>query len=244
MYVPGRVNPLMCQLRRSARLKHVHPNPEDEFCFQDIGPNYKIISDYEQQILQARKNDTRIFSEPLTVQKMYPDGYMLLNGHHRWAAAVRLGEEKVPVRIVNLTTLNEVQKMIRDAKTSGAGYIDVGKGVEPIRDSGVGTLIIHADCTGERITLRLDDILQEEGRIFGQAGIIPGLVALVIIEYLGIGLNQRVFSDHFGIETGRIAGGTARADDQQRSHEEEGKCVFHRIVFHLLQTYCFFCVFP
>ena len=77
-----------------------------------------------------------------------------------------------------------------------------------------------------------------------QAGIIPGLVALVIIEYLGIGLDQRVFSDHFGIETGRIAGGTAGADDQQRNHEEEGKCVFHRIVFHLLQTYCFFCVFP
>ena len=123
--------------------RKIHPNPEDEFCFQDIGPNYKIISDYEQQILQARKNGTRIFSEPLTVQKMHPDGYMLLNGHHRWAAAVRLGEEKVPVRIVNLTTLNEVQKMIRDAKNNKRVTFDLDEVIFPPDNSSLMEPPLH-----------------------------------------------------------------------------------------------------
>ena len=114
--------------------KKIHPNPEDEFCFQDIGPNYGIISDYEKQILTARRNATRIFSEALTVQKMHPDGYMLLNGHHRWAAAIRVGEEKVPIRIVNLTTLNEVQKMIRDAKNNKRVSFDLDEVIFPPED--------------------------------------------------------------------------------------------------------------
>ncbi|MBP3241914.1 MAG: ParB N-terminal domain-containing protein [Oribacterium sp.] len=35
------------------------------------------------------------WGDPIIVEKMYPDGYMILNGHHRWAAATRLGLKKV-----------------------------------------------------------------------------------------------------------------------------------------------------
>ena len=44
-----------------------------------------------------------IVNEPIPVEKMYPEGYMILNGHHRWAAALRLGQPEIPVKIVNLT---------------------------------------------------------------------------------------------------------------------------------------------
>ena len=31
------------------------------------------------------------WEEPLIVEKVHPEGYMLLNGHHRWAAALKTG---------------------------------------------------------------------------------------------------------------------------------------------------------
>ncbi len=116
VYVPGRVNPLMCQLRRSARLKHVHPNPEDEFCQPKVGPSYEIISEYEHQFREARRHSHIYCDEPVIVQKIRPDGFMLLNGHHRWGAALRLGYKRIPIKLVNLTQETDINKMLASSK--------------------------------------------------------------------------------------------------------------------------------
>ena len=54
--------------------------------------------------------------EPLQVQKLRPDGYMILNGHHRWAAAVRTGVRTLPVQIVSLTQQPDIMDMLSHAK--------------------------------------------------------------------------------------------------------------------------------
>lgn len=90
----------------------LHANPDDEFSMKEIGPNGQIIEDYKRTVRAALTRGGRIFDEPLTVEKMSPDGYMLLNGHHRWAAAVSLGVPRIRVKIVNPTHEEDILKMI------------------------------------------------------------------------------------------------------------------------------------
>ncbi len=104
-------------LIRKANLKDLHPNREDEFCDPDIGPNYEIISHYERDIREARKHHLEFrFSEPLMVQKMHPNGYMLLNGHHRWAAAIRMGLKNARIKIVNVTQESDIVSALEHAR--------------------------------------------------------------------------------------------------------------------------------
>ena len=94
---------------RRAFIKHLpcgalHPNPQDEFCSPEIGPNYEIISRYEQdfRILKDSQGYEYLKSavcEPIEVERIHPDGYMILNGHHRWAAALRTGMKKLLNRL-------------------------------------------------------------------------------------------------------------------------------------------------
>ena len=93
----------------------LHPNPDDEFCNPKIGPNYQIISGYEQKIRSSLPYDIPPFDEPLIVQKITPGGYMLLNGHHRWAAARSCDMDPVPIKIVNLTSESDVQQMLSES---------------------------------------------------------------------------------------------------------------------------------
>ena len=77
-------------LIREARCDDLHPNPEDEFCSPQIGPNYKIISAYQQQYVDALKMSQHYYEgEPIIVERTHPEGYRIINGHHRWAAALR-----------------------------------------------------------------------------------------------------------------------------------------------------------
>jgi len=41
------------------------------------------------------------FEEPIMVAKMDHGDYMIVNGHHRWAAAIKVGLDKVRVIVVN-----------------------------------------------------------------------------------------------------------------------------------------------
>ena len=68
--------------------KRLHPNPNDEFSRPEIGPSYRIISDYEKKFLHyGCPSDFCVMGlDPIVVERMHPDGYMILNGHHRWAA--------------------------------------------------------------------------------------------------------------------------------------------------------------
>ncbi len=101
---------------RRVAYRNLHPNPGDEFCMPGSGQNYEIISEYEQKIREKKKhNDRKYFDERLIVEKIWPDGYMILNGHHRWAAAVRMNLRKIPVKIVNLTQQMDIERMVRNA---------------------------------------------------------------------------------------------------------------------------------
>lgn len=98
-------------LVRKLPIRKLHPNPEDEFCDPAIGPNYSIIADYEKnfrELMRMQMPPIGPYDEPLMVGKMSTGGYMILNGHHRWMAARRLGIRELPVQIVNVSTDEQI----------------------------------------------------------------------------------------------------------------------------------------
>lgn len=100
-------------LVREAECLSLHPNPEDEFCSPRVGPNYEIISRYQQEYIHNMKMGLPYYDrEPIIVERLYPDGYRIINGHHRWAAAIRIGQEKIPVQIVNLMHEEDVRRIL------------------------------------------------------------------------------------------------------------------------------------
>lgn len=101
---------------RKVACSNLHPNAEDEFTFDTVGPSYKIIGEYEQKFRRAIQTGQEVFDEPLIVEKLRPSGYLLLNGHHRWAAAMRVGIKKVPVKIVNQATESDIQKILENSR--------------------------------------------------------------------------------------------------------------------------------
>ena len=82
--------------KRKANPNELHANPLDEFSDPKIGPNDAAVSKYMKQIRQ----DGQI-SEPIEVQKLTSGGYEIVNGHHRWLAAIKSGLEEVPIKIKN-----------------------------------------------------------------------------------------------------------------------------------------------
>ena len=79
----------------------MHPNPEDDFCQSRIGPNGVIIEHYREIIRYSKKHYAPIFAEPIIVRKIGRHEYMILNGHHRWAATLLSGTPSVRAAIVN-----------------------------------------------------------------------------------------------------------------------------------------------
>lgn len=90
----------------------LHPNPDDEFSMPQVGPHFGIINEYCARIAARRGVEKEQIEEALVVEKMSRDGYMLLNGHHRWAAALKMGMNSVPVQIVNLTHEEDHRRML------------------------------------------------------------------------------------------------------------------------------------
>ncbi len=100
-------------LVKKVPVEKLHPNPDDEFCSSEVGPNYSIYNRYVRAFQRFGSMDQSVLDEPITVQKVHPDGYMILNGHHRWAAAMRVGIKMIPVKIVNLTSEVDIKKMLK-----------------------------------------------------------------------------------------------------------------------------------
>lgn len=90
----------------------LHPNPDDEFSMEDIGPSMQIVSDYLTRIRRLNKFGKTIFEEPVICEKLKHDGYLLVNGHHRWYAALKAGVEKLHIRIVNLVHTEDINRML------------------------------------------------------------------------------------------------------------------------------------
>lgn len=82
--------------KREANVNELKANPLDEFSDPKIGPIDTAISKYIKEINKIGK-----LSEPIEVQKLVDGGYEIVNGHHRWTAAIRAGLEHVPIRIKN-----------------------------------------------------------------------------------------------------------------------------------------------
>ena len=79
----------------------LHPNPDDEFTYVNIGPSERIIEQYAKEARMCQERRMPIFEEPILIQKMENNEYIILNGHHRWAAALKAKVPTVRVSIVN-----------------------------------------------------------------------------------------------------------------------------------------------
>ena len=125
VYIPVRASLLERLIVRKASVTKLHPNAEDEFSMDSVGPSYRIIGEYETKFREALRLERRVFDEPLTVEKLRPNGYLLLNGHHRWAAAMRCGIKKVPIKIINCATESDIQKILERSQHDKRVAIDL-----------------------------------------------------------------------------------------------------------------------
>lgn len=126
LYVPVRAGFLRRLLVRRCACKRLHPNPEDEFCKSTVGPNPGIISKYSQDFRRFGTRSSAVHStEPLTVEKIRPSGYLILNGHHRWAAAIMTRQRSLPIQIVDLPLEEDIQKMLRHARSDRRVTLDL-----------------------------------------------------------------------------------------------------------------------
>ena len=122
IFHPVKAGFLRCLLIRRLPLRALHPNPYDEFCIPEIGPSDRIISEY-RKAFATYKNDPQADAfvnssafEPLQVQKISPDGYLILNGHHRWAAAYLNELKSIKVEIVDLTQKDMILDALRSSR--------------------------------------------------------------------------------------------------------------------------------
>ena len=125
IYYPLKASPLERMLITKLPPEMLHPNPDDEFTHLDVGPSLQIINDYGAKIRERTFNGDTPFEERLIVEKMSPKGYMIINGHHRWAAAMRNGLKRVPVTIVNLTHEQDLRDAINKSHTNKRAALDL-----------------------------------------------------------------------------------------------------------------------
>lgn len=115
LYVPVDCNWYDKFLVQKVKCTNIHPNPDDEFCFPNVGPSYRIIGEYEKKFRDDMHKGGAPLMEPLIVLKAHPRGYILQNGHHRWAAALKLGVKKVPVQVVNMMLPDDIKRVIEES---------------------------------------------------------------------------------------------------------------------------------
>lgn len=126
IYVPVRAGFMHRLLIRRTACKNLHPNPDDEFCMPNIGPNSGIISKYSQEFRRfGTRSSVEHDVEPLTVDKIRPSGYLILNGHHRWAAAIMTRQRSLPIRIVDLPLEEDIQKMLKRSRSDRRVTLDL-----------------------------------------------------------------------------------------------------------------------
>lgn len=115
VYMPVKAGLLERMLVNKAPVNKIHPNPDDEFCFPNVGPSYRIISEYEKKFRDILQGYSTEYVEPVIVMKTNPSGYMLVNGHHRWAGAMKAGMKKIPVKIINMMLDSDLEMMIKNS---------------------------------------------------------------------------------------------------------------------------------
>ncbi len=129
IYVPVKAGLPERLLKRSAKLSSLHPNPEDEFCDPSIGPNQGIIHGYQNSFMRKAKGSLDEEIERITVEKVRPDGYLILNGHHRWAGAYNAGYKRLPIEIVNLASDLDIKNMIESSSHDKRAAFDLEEAI-------------------------------------------------------------------------------------------------------------------
>ena len=138
VYHPVNAGRLERLLVRKCACTKLLPNPEDEFTDPAIGPNYGIISDYSKQFRRNIDRSLPLMDEPVIVRKMRPRGYMLLNGHHRWAAALGLRIKRIPVRIVNTVLDSDIRNVLERSTHDKRVTLDLDEVVfRPLNDPNI-----------------------------------------------------------------------------------------------------------
>ena len=141
-YYPVRATRLTRLMKKTEKPGKLHPNPDDEFCFPDIGPNYSVVAKYEAGYREIMgqgtgKFDTTGADEPIMVQKARPDGFLIMNGHHRWAAALKMKVPKVKIEIVNVTQLTDIRDMLARSRSDRRVTVDLDEVVFAREEDGV-----------------------------------------------------------------------------------------------------------
>ena len=79
----------------------LHANPDDDFCNLKVGPNEEIVDKYIEEARRDMEVGEMSFDEAIMIAKLENGEYMIVNGHHRWAAAIKVGLTQVRVVVVN-----------------------------------------------------------------------------------------------------------------------------------------------
>ena len=87
--------------KKKVKPEELHVNPDDEFTHADIGPNDAIMENYCQLARRDQSLGLPVFDEPIHVNKLRDGGYLILNGHHRWAGAVKARIPKIRIVIAD-----------------------------------------------------------------------------------------------------------------------------------------------
>ena len=67
----------------------MHANPLDDISNPKVGPSESAVAKYMKKI-----NTTGKLSKSIEVQKLSTGGYEIVNGHHKWLAAKKVGLKK------------------------------------------------------------------------------------------------------------------------------------------------------
>ena len=100
-HTPVKAGILERSVMRAIAPKKLFPNPDDEFTDPKIGPNDSIIMNYSQIARWNRARDLDVYEESIIVCKIRGGGYMIMNGHHRWAGALLASVPRVRISITN-----------------------------------------------------------------------------------------------------------------------------------------------
>ena len=116
MYVPVNSSRFQRLIYLDTACTNLHPNPDDEFSFPDVGPSERIMSEYQREYLDTMARGFKPAIEPLVVIRTHPSGFMLINGHHRWGAAMMAGVKRVPIKVVNMMLEEEIKDILKHSK--------------------------------------------------------------------------------------------------------------------------------
>ena len=79
----------------------MHANPDDKFSDPDVGPSDRLSMNMYMRYPTYDDLMKRYSLPPFIAYKLTVGGYLIMNGHHRWAVAIKSGQGKIRATIQN-----------------------------------------------------------------------------------------------------------------------------------------------